>query len=278
MREFVVGPRWLRVRVRTEEEVWGGKLAPFFESAGASAGGEGAGPRLEIGTGEAPEEATEVRSRLAGDVFVMEGPAGEGRYDLATGSGRLNLTPRCGAFFETFLRQVFLWETYRRGGLVLHSVAFAEGDAVVLAAGPSDSGKSTLARLVRNRFVAYSDEMNVVDGEGRVWGLPFRGTGVERVHSGGGKLAVVAFHRPGEKFAAAPLRPAEAARRLGPNVFVPEAAAAELQRRAFERLGTTVLNAAALTVEVPLDAGATTEGFVKIIRQFLSAKDGCDET
>jgi hypothetical protein len=252
-------------------------LAPFFEGAGASGGGEETDPLVEISTGGAPGGETGIRSRLAGDLFVMEAAAGEGRYDLAAGRGRLRLTPGFGAFFETFLRQVFLWEAYRRGGLVLHSVAFAEGDAVVLAAGPSDSGKSTLARLVRGRFVVYSDEMNVVDGEGRVWALPFRGTGIERINNGGGKLAVVAFHRPGENFTATPLSPAEAARRLGPNVFVPEAAPAELKRRVFDRLGPTVLGAAAVTVEVPLDAEATAEGFENILRQFLSSKDGCDE-
>lgn len=277
MREFVVGPRWLRVRVQTEEEAWGVKLAPFFERAGASATGEETNLRLEIESGKAPGGATAIRSRREGDLFIMEGPAGEGRYDLATGRGRLKLTPRCGAFFETFLRQVFISEAYRRGGLVLHSVAFAQGDAVVLAAGPSESGKSTLARLVCGRFVVYSDEMNVVDGERRVWALPFRGTGVERVNGGGGKLTVVAFHRPGETFAAAPLRPEEAAHRLGPNVFVPEAAPAELMRDVFDRLGNAVLGTAAVAAEIPLEAEATAEGFRRILRQFLSAKDGCDE-
>jgi hypothetical protein len=125
-------------------------------------------------------------------------------------------------FFQTVLRQIFLWESYRRGGLVLHSVAFADGDDAIVSCGPSGSGKSTLAAMLRAPFTVYTDEMNVVDGNGRVWALPFRGTGVERVNGGGGLMRALTFHRPGREFKAEPLEPADAARELWASVFIPE--------------------------------------------------------
>jgi energy-coupling factor transporter ATP-binding protein EcfA2 len=162
------------------------------------------------------------------------------------------------------------------GGLVLHAVAFADGDDAIVSSGPSESGKSTLARMLRGAFEVYSDEMNVVTSDGRVWGLPFRGTGVEKARAGGGRLAAMTFHRPGDDFASSALDEAEAARNLWPNVFVPEGADAELKLAAFERVSALAGRAPAYTVEVPLDEDATREGFRKVLK--TSLKDGGHET
>jgi hypothetical protein len=208
-------------------------------------------------TPEAVREGNEFRIRREGS---------EGRYDLEEGRGEVRLTRLSGAFFETFLRQVFLWESYRTGGLVLHSVAFADGDDAIVSCGPSDSGKSTLARLLGRAFTVYSDEMNVVTSDGRVWGLPFRGTGVETSQAGGGRLVAATFHRPGPAFASAALSATEAARDLWPNVFVPEGADAELKLAAFERVAALAQRAPAFAVDVPLDEAATRDGFGRILR------------
>jgi hypothetical protein len=148
----------------------------------------------------------------------------------------------------------------------LHSVAFADGDKAIVSCGPSDSGKSTLARMLRRDFAVYSDEMNVVASDRRVWGLPFRGTGVERPAAGGGRLVALTFHRPGSAFASAALNATEAARNLWPNVFVPEGADAELRLAAFERVAALAQRTAAFAVDVPLDEAATRDGFGKILK------------
>lgn len=262
---FVVGPPWLRVTVEVDGDL-ARRLEPFLEAAGGERREGPDGPTVAVvPANEAPGPPRAV-FELAGEVFRAGGDAGEGWYNLAEGRGEVALTRRSGPFFETFLRQIFLLESYRRGGLVLHSVAFAEGDDVVVSCGASETGKSTLAAMLREYFTVYSDEMNVVAADGRVWGLPFRGTGVERAKAGGGALRALAFHRRGRKFAAVPLKAADAARELWPNVFVPEAADADVRGRAFARAAELADRASAFAVSVPLQGGAARDGFRKVIK------------
>jgi hypothetical protein len=274
---LIVGPPWLRVTVTADGDV-AQRLEPFLESAGGETGAEGNGPTLKVvGAEKIPAATGGADFKLEGDVYGADGADGKGRYYLNEGRGEVTLTPRSGPFFETFLRQIFLLESYRRGGLVLHSVAFAEGDAVILSCGESGSGKSTLAATVRERFTVYSDEMNVVGRGGRVWALPFRGTGVERVKAGGGVLRILAFHRPGREFGASPIEPAAAVRELWSNVFFAEAADAEMRKRAFERVADLAQRARAYAVTVPREAKATRGGFSEMFNEAFSIKEGQDE-
>ncbi len=274
---FVVGPPWLRVTVTADGDV-ARRLEPFLKNAGGEPGAEGDGPTLTVvGAEKIPADAGGADFKLEGDVYRVDGAEGKGWYYLNEGRGELVLTPRSGPFFETFLRQIFLLDSYRRGGLALHSVAFAEGNAVIVSCGESESGKSTLAAMVRERFTVYSDEMNAVGSDGRVWALPFRGTGVERVKAGGGLLRILAFHRPGREFAASPLEPAEIARELWPNVFFAEAAGADMRRQAFERVADLAQRARAFAVTVPREPKAAGEGFGRMFEDTLLIKDGQDE-
>jgi len=264
--KLAVGPPWLRVTVTARDADLARRIAAHLAQAGAEETREANGRvvTVEAAADEvAPAMPEAVRE---GNVFRTRREGSEGWYDFAAGRGEVRITRLSGAFFETFLRQVFLWESYRNGGLVLHSVAFADGDDVIVSSGPSDSGKSTLARMLRPAFAVYSDEMNVVASDGRVWGLPFRGTGVEKPAAGGGRLGALTFHRPGGAFASAALNATEAARNLWPNVFVPEGADAELRLAAFEGVAALAESAPAYTVDVPLDEAATRDGFCKILR------------
>ncbi len=273
---FVVGAPWLRVTVTADGDA-ARRLKPFFKAAGGETGAEGDGPTLTVVGAEKIRPGARADFKVEGDVYRAEAPEGEGRYYLDEGRGEVTLTPRSGPFFETFLRQIFVLESYRRGGLVLHSVAFADGDDVILSCGESESGKSTLAAMVREDFTVYSDEMNAVAADGRVWALPFRGTGVTRVTPGGGVLRILAFHRPGREFAASPLEPAAAARRLWPNIFFAEAAGAEMRKQAFERVADLAQRARAFAVTVPQEAKAAREGFSRIFEDTLPIKEGRDE-
>lgn len=275
---FVVGPPWLRVTVAVDGDLVR-RLKPFFETAGAEMGseGEGGGPALTVAAAEEVAGSGRGGFKLEGDVYRADTPEGRGSYHLAEGRGEVLLTPRSGPYFETFLRQVFLLESYRRGGLVLHSVAFARGDDAIVSCGESDSGKSTLARMLGDSFTVYSDEMNVVAGDGRAWALPFRGTGVEPVNVGGGELRALTFHHPGREFAAEPLEAADAARKLWPDVFFPEGAGAGFRGLAFERVADLAQRASAFAVAVPLEAKITREGFGKILKDRLLIKEGYDE-
>lgn len=262
---FVLGPPWLRVTVEVRGEL-ARRLEPFFETAGGEWCDEPEGRTVAVAPAEEVGGGYQTTFELDGDVFRGGGAAGKGWYNLAEGRGEVALTRRSGPFFETFLRQIFLWESYRRGGLVLHSAAFAEDDVVVVSCGASETGKSTLAAMLGEYFTVYSDEMNAVAADGRVWGLPFRGTGVKRVHAGGGLLAALTFHRPGRKFVNTPLRPADAARELWPNVFVPEGADADVKERAFVSVVDVVGRAGAYVVTIPLEGRSTRDGFRKIMK------------
>jgi hypothetical protein len=265
--KLAVGPPWLRVTVTVRDAGLARRIAANLAQAGAEEVAEN-GARVVTVEAAAEEVATVVpEAARDGNKFRCRREGSEGWYDFETGRGEVVLTRLSGAFFETFLRQVFMWESYRGGGLVLHSVAFADGDDAIVSSGPSDSGKSTLARMVRPDFAVYSDEMNVVSSDGRVWGLPFRGTGVEKPAAGGGRLAALAFHRAGDAFASAALSATEAARNLWPNVFVPERADAKLRLAAFEGVAALAQRAPAYAVDVPLDGAATRDGFRKILRE-----------
>jgi hypothetical protein len=273
---FAVGPPWLRLSVKVKGDLVR-RLKPFFDTAGGEPGAEDAAPALTVAATEEIPGSERRDFSLEGDVYRADAPEGRGRYDLTEGRGDVVLTPRSGTYFETFLRQIFLLESYRRGGLVLHSVAFAEGEGAIASCGVSDSGKSTLAGLLRERFTVYSDEMNAVADDGRVWSLPFRGTGAERVNAGGGLLRVLTFHRPGGAFTAEPLAPADTVRELWPNVFVPEGANADLRRLAFGRTADVASQTPAFKVTIPLEESVTYEGFRDILKKTISAKDWDDE-
>jgi hypothetical protein len=275
--KLAVGPPWLRVTVTARDAEMARRLAAHLAQGGAEQTENEEGRIVVVEAGAETGGDTAALSGREGSVFRLRRAGGEGWFDLHAGRGEVRLTPRSGAFFETFLRQVFLWESYRMGGLVLHSVTFADGGEAIVSSGPSESGKSTLARMLGETFTVYSDEMNVVAADGRVWALPFRGTGVDRVRAGGGRLAALTFHRPGAVFASAAVEAAEAARNLWPNVFVPEGADAELKLVAFERAAALAQRAPAYVVDVPLDAAAAREGFYHLFKT-LCAKEGDYET
>ncbi|MGD8717410.1 MAG: hypothetical protein PVH29_01185 [Candidatus Zixiibacteriota bacterium] len=273
--KFAIGPPWLRIAFSPGDDRVAGMLRAIF--AHARPGEEnGDGPELAVvRTAEAGEE--EGWAALEGDVFRAGRNSAAAWYDFSESRGEVTLSPQNGAFVENFVRQVFIWESYRRGGLVLHSAAFAmEGD-VVVSCGESNSGKSTLSRILKERVQVYSDEMNVVDGEGRVWGLPFLGTGVDRVQVGGGKLRALTFHRPGDDFRATALAPADVARHLWPNVFVPEAIDTALRETVFDLAAAVAARTAGFTVEIPLEESVTYAGFRNLIKAAALRKEGQHE-
>jgi len=265
--KLVVGPPWLRVTVKAGGAALARMLAHQLGHAGAERGPEADGIMLEVLPAAEISGSARAGFELKGSILRGNDKGGEGWYDGAEGRGEFSLTPKGGLFFQTVLRQIFLWESYRRGGVVLHSVAFADGDDAIVSCGPSRSGKSTLAGMLRAYFNVYTDEMNVVDGNGRVWALPFVGTGVERVNAGGGLLRALTFHRPGREFKAEPLEPADVARELWRSVFVPEPANAETKGRAFECVATLAGRASAFVVDVPLEENAAGGGFSEILKE-----------
>ena len=128
-------------------------------------------------------------------------------------------------------------------GLLLHAALLVDDERAFLCAGPSGCGKSTLAELLPG--AALCDELAVArrDAKGRwmAWSLPFW-----HGRPGSGRLAAIHLLEHGRRSARRGLSPAEALRRIAPEVIWPahdEAAAG----RALDLLG-------ALAAEVPVSA------------------------
>lgn len=261
---LVFGPPWLRVVVVWEDE---GVFRPFrgFAACVGAAPEDGRDDvvaRVFIRRGEVAGGPAEPTSWWEGDILFTEQDAGRGRYDAQTRRGEVILPGASIAFAETFLRQIFLWECYRAGAVVFHSVAFRNGKGAVLSCGESGSGKSTLASLLTAAFEVYSDEMNAVDKAGRVWAFPFRGTGVTRIRYGGFPLAALCFHFPAEEARAEPISREEAMVALWRNVFLPAAAPAGVTKDIFGRVADLAAQSNLLAIGVPLDGEAVRNFFL----------------
>ncbi len=81
--------------------------------------------------------------------------------------------------FDSLLRIVFSMISIEEEGFLLHSAAIKANGSGYVFFGPSQSGKSTIARLANSTHEVLSDELNIIrriDGEFRVFGTPFIGT------------------------------------------------------------------------------------------------------
>ncbi len=261
---FVLGPPWLRLAAEVADEELGERMTELLLALGAGRGREAADLTLSVvyaAAGETWENGFTFRDGAYGG----GGELGRGSYDVEGRRGAVEIRPAGITFFETFLRQVFLWEGLGRGATAFHGVALARGGDALISCGPSGSGKSTLAGLLAPTFAVYSDEMNYITARGDVWPFPVRGTGVEEVRGGGGTLKALAVHRPGKVFVAMPLGPAAAFRALRENVVLPLGAADRFSKGAFDSLAALVENYPVYDVRVPLDAAETAAGFGELI-------------
>jgi hypothetical protein len=272
--KLLVGPGWLPVALAADDE----KLIHLYRGV-LDFGGTAREPAGEIG-GMTPSfdvmpvpagfEGRDGKYEWEGGRYHKLGLYGEGWYDLSSRRGEISLTPMGAAFLETFVRQVFIMECYRRGAVVFHGVAFGRDGRAVVSCGLSGSGKSTLAALVAEDFAVYSDEMNVVTAEGDVWGAPFRGMSLARVKEGGARLAAFTFHRPGAAFHAESLAAGRAVGELARNCFVYELAAADVKERTFAAVTAWATRGDVYDVTVPLDGPQVRRGFRALLEGKIS--------
>ena len=81
--------------------------------------------------------------------------------------------------FDSLLRIVFSMISIEEEGFLLHSAALKENGNGYVFFGPSQSGKSTIARFAERNYQVLSDELNIIRKIGhefRVFGTPFIGT------------------------------------------------------------------------------------------------------
>ena len=117
-------------------------------------------------------------------------------------------------FLLSRLRLLVILNVTRQGGIAVHSSAVGHNDRALAFYGPSERGKSTIARLLSNTWRTLSDETNVILPEAdrlRLYSTPFcRIEDIPRCSNGSGVLAGLFQIEQDERNVARPLTSREA--------------------------------------------------------------------
>jgi hypothetical protein len=164
-------------------------------------------------------EAEHDAVRLGVGGYRIEGDLAAGRLTLVAPPFPSVLSP---AAFRFLCALVVL----RAGGVMLHAAAVVQADGARVFCGPSESGKTTVARLAGERPV-LSDESVVLRptaGGYRAWATPFFGEAgpVPTQSSGDAPLAAIFFLRKSRAFAHRRVPRREAVQRAFSQVFLPK--------------------------------------------------------
>jgi hypothetical protein len=238
-------------RFESDDPRWSDALMPRYgpfacHQPGAALGGES--KRLRLHATAMPPDHSELARFGAEPVAVEVLPGG---WNLSTSWCRIAFDRRSGQCdvagplhrlaIDLALRHLLVEDL--ADGLVIHAALLVDDERAFLCAGPSGCGKSTLAELLPG--AALCDELAVArrdaKGRWRAWSLPFWNG-----RPGSGRLAAIHLLEHGRRSARRGLDPAEALRRIAPEVIWPahdEAATG----RSLELLG-------ALAGEVPISA------------------------
>jgi hypothetical protein len=111
-----------------------------------------------------------------GDICFFDVPGAYGKITLSSWQADLRLRrENLGNLLEHFLKSLFAYLTFHRGGLLFHAAGILAGGEVFLFTGEGGSGKSTIVALSPDRL-ALNDDLVVLRPDGRGWrayGTPF---------------------------------------------------------------------------------------------------------
>jgi len=111
-----------------------------------------------------------------GDVCLFDMPDACGRILLSAWQADLRLRrENSGDLLEYFLKSLFAYLAFHRGGLLFHSAGILVDSEVFLFTGEGGSGKSTVVSLSPDRL-ALNDDLVILLQEGQGWrayGTPF---------------------------------------------------------------------------------------------------------
>jgi hypothetical protein len=128
------------------------------------------------------------------------------------------------AGLAVLLRWLYSVLLLEHNGLLLHAASGVIAGRGIAWAGPSRSGKTTLASLIADRCTLLTDEATAVRFEGAVphiFATPFFGELGAISGAASSRLHSLLLLRPGRSFAMKELEPAKAAIRLQRATFVP---------------------------------------------------------
>lgn len=120
-----------------------------------------------------------------------------------------------------FLRLIISILIVEKGGFLLHASGVADGKYAYVFAGPSESGKTTIARLANDRKILSDETVAMVRNNGSFLAssTPFYGEFGRVTENSRLELKGLYFLRKGQAFEKRPLSHAEAFRNLFPNMM-----------------------------------------------------------
>jgi len=116
-----------------------------------------------------------VESLLEKQQLVFKSYFESGWVDLTRDWGELVMAPESSV--ENFLRVLCAYLGVEQGALLVHAAAVVKGDKAYIFFGPSESGKTTVARFSWE-YTILSDDMvflKKLSGSVKAFGVPFRG-------------------------------------------------------------------------------------------------------
>lgn len=134
---------------------------------------------LRLMRDDKPADWVSPAIRVEGSHLTIEGDGIRGEADATTGVGRCRVPARLidepNMLADRVIDPLLLFLATRRGRTPVHASGVMIGDRVMVLAGPSSSGKSTLAvaATARGLPILSDDTLYVEHGAGlRVWGIP----------------------------------------------------------------------------------------------------------
>ena len=166
------------------------------------------------------------RAAWNGDRFEIVLPGCRIEGNLARRRAVLTSPDLVSAVSPSALRALVSLLLLRKGGFLIHASAVLDGDRAWVFSGPSESGKTTLARQAGDRAVLNDETVAIVPArQGYVAAAtPFFGEGgseMARVHARG-PIGAMFFLKKAAGFAHRPAPPGEAVARCWSQVFVPK--------------------------------------------------------
>lgn len=182
---------------------------------------------ITIDRGRRPSQSVVRPSLEWGDgEFALAMGAYEARGALPVKDVRLTVPPRQPPINPTILRYLSSFVLFQAGGYLLHASAVLNRGRAWVFCGPSNSGKTTIARLAGRRRVLNDDTVAVTkrSREFRVSATPFFGEGGPEMAAKnvGAPIGALFFLTKSDGFAHRPLTSAEAVERAFPEVFLPK--------------------------------------------------------
>lgn len=147
-----------------------------------------------------------------------------GCMDLKEDRGKIIIKDVRYSLADVFPRIFYSMLALKHDGFLVHSAGIVKEDRAFVFCGPSGAGKTTVARLSKDRSQIVNDEITAVrkiDGDFKLFGTPFWGRiEVNSKHRGGGELKAIFILKQDRNLHFKELTPKEALTAIMSNILL----------------------------------------------------------